>query len=174
MLANVERHNGFEVWRRFAEAINEDKAMVHRNLLASVTKPKGATSMDKIQSAVEECNTNIRLFVAANGKVPIEEAKRMTLDQMLPMEISACISMHEGLPDYRTFPALKRFIFKYVRTLSNLKRTGPRAAHLLLEKEDGPPPLETEEPGPDEEELMARLLASENVEEQVEILAFMR
>ena len=87
----------------------------------------------------------------------------MTLIQMLPMEISAYMSMYEGLPDYRTFPDLKRFIFKYVRTLRNLKRTGPRAVHHLLEKEDGPPPLETEEPEFDEEELMARLLASEDV-----------
>ena len=46
--------------------------------------------------------------------------------------------MLEGLPDYKTFPALKRIIFKHVRTLRKLKRTGPCSAHLLLEKEDGP------------------------------------
>ena len=48
----------------------------------------------------------------------------------------------------------------------------PRAAHLL--DDDGPPPLEIEEADPDEDELLARLLASEGAEEQVEIFAFMK
>ena len=100
-----------------------------------------------------------------------ETAKRITLIYMLPIEISAYISMHETRDEYGTFDDLKRFVYKYVRTLRSLKRTGPRAAHLLA---DAPTPLEVEEPDPDEEELMARLLASEDVEEQVEILAFMK
>ena len=61
---------------------NEDKAIVRREFLVSVTNPEGATSMDKIESAVEEWDTNIRLFVAANGEAPTEEAKRTTLIQM--------------------------------------------------------------------------------------------
>jgi hypothetical protein len=44
-----------------------------------VTNPKGATSMDNIETAVENWNTNIRLFVAADGEEPSDEAKRMTL-----------------------------------------------------------------------------------------------
>ena len=31
MFANVPRHNGIEAWRRLAEPINEDKAMVRRD-----------------------------------------------------------------------------------------------------------------------------------------------
>ena len=127
--------------------------------------------MDGIEAAVETWNTNIRLFVAADGEQPTEEAKRITLIHMLPMEVSAYISMHESNIEYKTFDALKRFIYKYVRTLRGLKRAGPRAAHLL---DEGPPPLEVEEPDRDEEELMARLLATDDVEEQVEILAFMK
>ena len=72
MFANAERHNGLEVWRRLAEPINEGTAMVRRDLLASVTSPKGATSMDKVETAVEEWDTNIRLFVAANDEAPVE------------------------------------------------------------------------------------------------------
>ena len=64
MFANVERHNGIEACRRIAEPINEDKAHVRRDLLATVTNPKGETSMDNIETAVENWNTNIRLFVA--------------------------------------------------------------------------------------------------------------
>ena len=59
MFANVERHNGLEVWRRLAEPINEDKAMVRRDLLLAVTNPKGAATMEKVETAVEEWDTNI-------------------------------------------------------------------------------------------------------------------
>ena len=52
MFANVPRHNGIEAWRRLAEPINEDKAMVRRDLLASVTNPRGASSIDKIEPAI--------------------------------------------------------------------------------------------------------------------------
>ena len=45
IFANVPRHNGIEAWRRLAEPINEDKAMVGRDLLAAVTNPKGASSI---------------------------------------------------------------------------------------------------------------------------------
>ena len=63
-------------------------------------------------------------------------------------------------------------MFKYIRTLRNLNRTAPRAAHLL---DEAPvPELEVEDEEPGEEELMARLLASDDVEEQIEILAVMR
>ena len=97
----------------------------------------------------------------------------MKLIQMLPINISAYISMHEGMEAYKTCPALKRFVFKYIRTLRNLKRVGPRAAHLLDDNVP-PPPLETDEPDFDEQELVDRLLTTEDAEEQVEILATMR
>ena len=127
--------------------------------------------MDGIEAAVETLNTNIRLSVAADGEEPTEEATRMTLIQMLPMEISVYISMHESNVEYRAFAALKRFVYKYLRTLRSLKRAGPRAAHLL---DDGPPPLEVEEADPEEQQLMERLLAMDDIDEQVEILAFMK
>ena len=65
MCANVQRHNGLEAWRRIAEPINEDKTHVRRDLLSIVANPKGATSMDGIEAAVETWNTNIRLFAAS-------------------------------------------------------------------------------------------------------------
>ena len=61
------------------EAINDDKVMVRRDLLATVTNPEGASSIDKIEPAIEEWDTNIRLFVAADGDAPTDETKRMTL-----------------------------------------------------------------------------------------------
>ena len=80
--------------------------------------------------------------------------------------------MHEGMEAYKTIPVLKRFVFKYIRALRNLKRVVPRAAHLL--DDVPPPPLEVEEPELDEQEFMERLLARDDTEEQIEILAFMR
>ena len=77
------------------------------------------------------------MFVAADGDAPTGDMKRMTLVQMLPMEIATYISMHKALPEYKTFDSLKRFVFKYVRTLRSLKRA-PRAAHLLEEQPPGP------------------------------------
>ena len=62
-------------------------------------------------------DTNIRLFVAADGTPPTDETKRMTPVQILPMEMATHVSMHESLPDLQTFSALKRFVFKYIRQL---------------------------------------------------------
>ena len=156
MFANVQHHNGIEALRRPAKPINEDKAIVRRDLLAAVTNPKGASSIEKIEAAIEEWDTNIRLFVAADGDAPTGDMKRLTLIQMLPMEIAKYISMHEPFPEYKSFDSLKRFVFKYIRTLRSLKRA-PRAAHLLQEQR---PPQEDEDQEQEEEELMARLLAS--------------
>ena len=94
---NVERHNGLEAWRRIAEPINEDKAHVRRDRLATLINPKGATSMDNIEAAVEAWNTNIRLFVAVDGEEPTDAAKGMTFIQMLPMDISARSYLHAYL-----------------------------------------------------------------------------
>ena len=107
--------------------------MVRGDLLAAVTNPKCASSIEKIEHAVEEWDTNIRLFVAADGDAPTGDMKRMTLIQMLPVEIATYISMHEALPEYETVDSIKRFVFKHVQTLRSLKRL-PRAAHLLEEQ----------------------------------------
>ena len=81
--------------------------------------------------------------------------------------------MHEGMEAHKTFRALMVFVVKYIRSLRSLKRVGPRAAHLLGDNAP-PPPLETEGPDFDEQELMDRLLTTEDAEEQVEVLAIMR
>ena len=60
--ANVPRHNGLEVWRRVATPINEDKAMVRRQLLSIVTNPKPASGIEGIESAIEDWDTNSRLY----------------------------------------------------------------------------------------------------------------
>ena len=81
---------------------------------------------------------------------------------MLPVEIAAYISMHWEQPEYSTFSALKKFVFKYIKVLQNLKRPTARPAHLVDEENE------------EHAALLGRLLETEDVEEQVEILAVMR
>jgi hypothetical protein len=52
MFANVPRHNGLEVWRRVSEPINEDKALIHKDLFPQVTNRKGASTMDGVSGAL--------------------------------------------------------------------------------------------------------------------------
>ena len=60
IFAKVPRHNGMEAWRRLAEPINENKAMVRKELLAVVTNPRGAATIGNIESAIEDWDTNLR------------------------------------------------------------------------------------------------------------------
>ena len=39
IFANVPRHNGLEACRRFVELVNEDKALIPKDLLPLVTNP---------------------------------------------------------------------------------------------------------------------------------------
>ena len=91
---NVQRHNGLEAWRMLAEPINEDKMMVQKELLASVTNPEPANSLDAVDGAITDWDTNIRLFVKACGTPPADSVRRISLIQMLPMDVSAYITMH--------------------------------------------------------------------------------
>ena len=81
--ANVPRHNGFEAWRRIAEPINEDKLLLRKELLPRVTNPRHATSIDDLPKAMEEWETNKRLFVESNGTLPSEDSERLSLIEML-------------------------------------------------------------------------------------------
>ena len=103
-----------------------------KDLLPQVTNPKGASSMDGVAGALEEWDTSLRLFRAADGQEPPDEQKRLTLLTMLPAEVSAYVAMHLEMDELSTFTGLKRFTLKYVKVLQNLKRKGPgRPAHLV-------------------------------------------
>jgi hypothetical protein len=115
-----------------AEPINEAKALIRKDLLPQVTNPKGASSMDGVAGALEEWDTSLRLFRAADGQDPPDEQKRLTLLTMLPAEVSAYMAMHLELPELNSFTGLKRFTLKYAKVLQNLKCKGPgRPAHLV-------------------------------------------
>ena len=56
--ANVTRHNGFEAWRRLAEPINNDKALLRKELLPRFTNPRPASNVDDVENALREWDTS--------------------------------------------------------------------------------------------------------------------
>ena len=94
--------------------------------------------MDRVEEAVEEWDANLRLFSKAGGIPVPDEQKIITLMRMLPVEVGAYVSMHWELPEYRTFTALKKFTFKYVKVMKNLRRSAAKPAHLIDEARQAP------------------------------------
>ena len=171
--ANVGRHNGLEAWRKVTEPINEDKQLVRKDLLPLVNNPKGVSALEKVEGAIDDWDTNVRLFQLAGGVVPDNEARRMSLINMLPLELSAHVTMQMGNAEVDSYEKLKKYVLKYIKIMQNLKGRA-RPAHLL-EEQSQMPELELEEPeDPEMEELTQRLIASEDVEERMEILAVMQ
>ena len=60
---NVQRH-GLEAWRRIAEPINEDKILILQDLLPAVTNPRAASDIAGYAQALEDWETNLRLFAS--------------------------------------------------------------------------------------------------------------
>ena len=98
VFANVPRHNGLEAWRRLSEPINEDNILIRKDLLPLITNPKPATNIDNITVALENWDTNQRLYKAAGGDDIIEAQKRLAFIQMLPRDVCAYVTMHLELP----------------------------------------------------------------------------
>lgn len=175
--ANVPRHNGLEAWRRIAEPINDDKALIRKSLLAIVTNPKPAGSLERVEQALADWDTNTRLFLEADGPVQDEQSWRISLEAMLPSEIQAHITMHWEQPEYSSFMALKKYVLKYVKNLESTKAT-LKPVHAVTQPElEVPAPPEaamTEEDEAECERLMDRLIATEDPVERAEICAVMR
>ena len=67
---------------------------MQKDLLPLVTNPKQAASMDKVEEAVRDWDTNIWLFGKAGGVEPPDGQKRITLIRMLPVDVGGYVSMH--------------------------------------------------------------------------------
>ena len=182
--ANCPRHNGLEAWRMVAEPINEDKAVLRKQLLSIVTNPRPAGSLDKIETAISEWDTNCRLFAEADGPPQDEQSRRISLVGILPQEINAYITMHWELPEYKTYNNLKKFILKYVKVLKSIKVATARPVHAVghatseqqeIAYVEPPQAMEmSEEDKVEMDRLHQQLMASDDPAEQVEILAVMK
>ena len=95
--------------------------------------PKSAQNMDKVEEAITDWDTNIRLFMKAGGNKLDDSTRRLALTEMLPIDIASYITMHLELPEYATYESLKRFVLKYVKVQRNLRRAGHKPAHILDE-----------------------------------------
>ena len=141
-----------------------------------VTNPRGAASVDKIEAAIGEWDTNCRLFAEADGPAQDEQSRRISLVSMLPKEINAHISMHWDLPEYRTYHRSKKYIIKYVKTIINLNKS-IKPVHAVVPQQEAEPPPElpmTEEDEAAQAALMERLVHTEDPAERAEICAVMR
>ena len=127
--ANVPRHNGLEAWRILANPINEDKAILQKDLMVKVSHPKGASNMDGVEQAVIDWDTSIRLFTAAGGVAPPDSSKRLTFIDMIPPDISSYVLMHMEM--YPSYDSLRKFVMKYVRVQKSIKGRQARPAHLV-------------------------------------------
>ena len=129
--ANVDRHNGLEACRQLAEPINEDKELVHKDMLPLVTNPTAAANMEGVEEAVRNWDTNIRLFKKAGGVEPQDNQKRITLIRMLPVYVAAYISMHWELPEYCTSKKLRDFAFKCIKVLRKQVKKGHKTIGIF-------------------------------------------
>ena len=65
--------------------------------------------MDGVEDAIETWDTDIRLFREAGGQPPPDHQRRSTLIQMLPIDISAYVTMHMDLPAHSSYNTLNKF-----------------------------------------------------------------
>ena len=68
------------------------------------------------------------LFRAAGGQPPPDHQRRLTLVQMLPIDISAYATMHMDVPAHSSYDILKKSMIKYIRIMKNLKSRSSRTA----------------------------------------------
>ena len=115
---NVPRHNGLEAWRRIAEPINEDKLLILQGFLPAVTNPRAAVDMAGYASALEDRETNLKLFTKAGGVAPTGDAERLAFVKLLPPDVAAHVTLHIDLRAYREFSALKKFASKYNKLMT--------------------------------------------------------
>ena len=159
------------------------KSCCRKTFCRRVTHPNTAANMDGVEDAIETWKTDIRLLREAGGQLPPDHQLRLTLIHVLPIDISAYVTMHLELPKYATYESLKRFVLKYVEVQRILRRAGHKPAHILDEAR-APDAAKTsdasskgseysDENDDEEAELLERLAAAEDVEERVEILAVM-
>ena len=111
---NVPRHNGPKAWRRIAEPTHEEQLLILQDLLPAVTNSRAAVDMAGYSSALEDWETNSRLFTTAGGVAPTGGAERLAFVKLLPPDVAAHDKLHIDLPAYREFSVLKKLGSKYV------------------------------------------------------------
>ena len=70
-----------------------------KNLLPQVTNPRTAADMAGYSSALEDWETNLRLFATAGGVVPTGDAERLAFVKLLPQDVAAFVMFLLDMPE---------------------------------------------------------------------------
>ena len=92
VFATCSRLSGIEAWRRIADPINEDKIQILRDLLALLTYPRPAASLDVLAQALEVWDTILRLLQAVGGSEPASAQKRVAFIGTIPPDVSVHVT----------------------------------------------------------------------------------
>ena len=114
---NVTRHNGAEAWRRMTEPILEGRDLRRKQYQPRVLRPRAAGKVDDIPVALEQWESDYRLFKESGGSEIEDEQRRLILIEMLPPDISVYVTLH--MSAYPTFSGLRKFIRDYVKVVSH-------------------------------------------------------
>lgn len=134
------------------------------------TSAAGSPTKTRTGREIEEATQELE----AKGHLhPIDDARRLTLFQILPADIAADVTMHSGLSDYNYYETLQKFVIKYVKALQHLRRYAVKPAQLMDAEpiEDGGGNSVDDH---EEADLLDRLWSTEDVGENIEILAVMK
>ena len=122
-----------------------------------------------------------RLFREAGGQPLPDHQRRLMLIQMLPIDISAHVTMHMDLPAHSSYGTLNNLTLRYIRAVKRLKSRSSRtaAAHLVdngdqLWQQQSEPSEQDEDYDNEHAGLIEQLMNTEDFQERVEILAFMK
>ena len=102
--------------------------------------------------------------------------------KLLPHDVAAHVTLHMDLPQYRTYEALKTFTDKYVKVMTSLdrqrrgQRAAPQAVRLVdnLDSQGEEDGYAIDGPQEDEDDFIYPELDSLDVDQRIEVLAFMR
>ena len=92
--------------------------------MPAVANPRAAVDMARYSQALEEWETDLRLFTTAGGAAPVGDAERLAFVKLSPSDVAAHVPVHMDLPAYPDLGALKKFASKYVKEITGLKRLG--------------------------------------------------
>ena len=162
-------------------AINENKILILQGLLPLNSDPKSAADVHHYDDALRDWTSNLRMLKEAGGQRPVADAEKLAFTKLLPADVAARVTLHMDLPQYRDLEELRKFTDKYVKVMTSLdrQRKGVRstASVRIVEAYNG----QGEDDGyaidgakGDDEKLIYPDLEGLDVDQRIEVLAFMR
>ena len=175
MFRNVPRHNGAEAYRRITEPILASKADRRADFQDKVNNPRRAKNIPDLPRALEEWDSNYRMFIENGGKDLDNEEKRNLLLKMIPTEAAAQLTMQ--IANVQDYSLLKKAIKDFVRTVAKIQGTRAGPLHVVDGQNEGDSQdFEGSQDMPElsEEERFDMLRERVGEEAAVECFAFMR